>query len=151
MSKRRNGKCGQDCISYLDHILALRNADIAFASERDRRYAEVNIEREKAVKIKEVADGKAMQLAKENQNYKDEKANQLREQIESERGIYATKEELESLSNKFNALVRPIEVWVEKQQGRTKGISDGAKILVGSIAAISTALGIIVTIIVLKG
>jgi len=65
-----------------------------FYEERDRRYTEVNIEREKALKIKETADLAALQLAREIQTYKDEKANQLREQINSERNLYPTKSQL---------------------------------------------------------
>src|SRR5687767_6417131 len=51
----------------------LREADFRFAEERDRRYAEVATEREKALKIKETADLAALGLAREIQTYKDEK------------------------------------------------------------------------------
>lgn len=34
----------------------LRQADLRCQDERDRRYAEVNVEKEKALKIKETAD-----------------------------------------------------------------------------------------------
>jgi hypothetical protein len=73
--------------AFMQHWAALRASD-------DRRYAEVNVEKEKALKIKETADLAALQLAREIQTYKDEKANELRSQIESERGSYATKEDL---------------------------------------------------------
>ncbi len=79
----------QNNISLREHITAIIAAN-------DRRYAEVNVEREKALKIKEEADKAALGLAREIQTYKDEKANQLREQINSERGVYATKEDLQS-------------------------------------------------------
>ena len=64
------------------HLLALQEERDKFNHERDRRYAEVTQEREKALKIKEVADLAALQLAREIQTYKDEKANELRTQIE---------------------------------------------------------------------
>jgi len=80
-----------------EHFEALLHAERRFMEERDRRYSEVNIEREKALKIKEVADLKALDLARDIQVYKDEKANQLREQINSERGLYATNKDLEPL------------------------------------------------------
>ncbi len=73
---------------------ALRKAEEKFQSERDRRYAEVKIEQEKAIKIKETADLAALQLAASIQEYKDEKANELRSQIEREQGERATKAEL---------------------------------------------------------
>jgi hypothetical protein len=85
--------------------------------ERDRRYLEVNIEKEKALKIKETADLAALSLAREIQDYKDEKANNLRDQIGSERGTYATKEDVKNISEKFEAQIQPVASWVQSQQG----------------------------------
>jgi hypothetical protein len=100
-----------ETVSLKEHLEALRVADIRFNEERDRRYAEVNIEREKALKIKETADFAALGLAREIQNYKDEKANELREQINSERGLYATNKDLD-----------PIKSYVSSQTGRGLGM-----------------------------
>jgi len=86
--------------------------------ERDRRYHEVDIEREKALKIKESADETARILVAENQAYKDEKANELREQISSERGIYATKDE-----------IKPLLGFVNSEQGNRRGIGTSASVL----------------------
>lgn len=102
---------------------AIRKCDKAFAKERDRRYAEVNVEKEKALKIKEAADLAALQLAREIQTYKDEKANELREQINAERGLYATKDDLaaltresrvaqDNLAAEFQASLKPLNDFV---------------------------------------
>lgn len=80
-----------------------------FYDERDRRYSEVSEARAEALKIKEAGDAKALELAREIQDYKDEKANELREQISSERGIYATKDE-----------IKPLTAFVLTQQGSSK-------------------------------
>ena len=96
---------------------AQREGDVALAQERDRRYAEVNIEREKALKIKETADLAALQLAREIQTYKDEKANELREQINRERGLYVTREELASAIREIQASIKPLEDLTTKQVG----------------------------------
>ncbi len=101
-----------ETVSLKEHLKALREADLDFAEERDRRYAEVNIEREKALKIKETADLAALQLAREIQSYKDEKANQLREQINSERGLYATNKDIE-----------PLKAYISGQTGRGLGMN----------------------------
>jgi hypothetical protein len=85
------------------HIEALRAQDLRFEQERDRRYSEVKEEQEKAIKIKETADLAALELAREIQTYKDEKANELREQISSERGLYATKDDLAGAIEKVQA------------------------------------------------
>lgn len=109
------------------HFAALREADLRFDQERDRRYTEVAREREKALKIKEEADEKALDLAREIQKYKDEKANELREQISSERGAYLGREEYvtahKALEDKVEAMVRPLAQYVTAQQGRSQGIS----------------------------
>lgn len=78
----------------------------------DQRYSEVNTEKEKALKIKESADENALKLAREIQTYKDEKANELREQINSERGLYATNRDIE-----------PIKAYIASQTGRGLGMN----------------------------
>lgn len=84
----------------------------------DRRYNEVNIEKEKALKIKEEADKVALGLARDIQIYKDEKANELREQINSERGIYATKAE-----------IKPLAEYISSQQGRSSGLGSSKDLI----------------------
>ena len=63
------------------HFAALRDAD------------------QRALAIKEQADRDALGLAREIQTYKDEKANELREQIGSERGLYVTRPEIKPLAD----------------------------------------------------
>lgn len=99
------------------HLQALQEERDKFMAERDRRYAEVSIEREKALKIKEVADLAALQLAREIQTYKDEKANELRSQIERERGDYATRSDLNALSDKFDTAMKPVVDFVSSSRG----------------------------------
>lgn len=98
-------------ISLHEHWRALREADIRFDDERDRRYAEVASEREKALKIKETADLAALELAREIQTYKDEKANELREQISSERGLYVTRNEFQPIADFFTSQQGGSRVW----------------------------------------
>ncbi len=84
----------QTVVEALDRRTAeLRAADARFQEERDRRYTEVALEREKALKIKETADETARILVAQNQAYRDEKANELRAQIEGERGNYLSRNE----------------------------------------------------------
>jgi hypothetical protein len=125
--------------TYALHNEAMREADARFQAERDRRYAEVNIEKEKALQIKEAADEAALQLAREIQTYKDEKANELREQIGSERGLYARKADLAALGEKMDATIAPLAAYVAAQQGREKGISLSWAVLMGVI----TLLGLL--------
>jgi hypothetical protein len=109
--------------TYSAHNEALRAAEARFQDERDRRYAEVDIEKEKALKIKETADLAALGLAREIQTYKDEKANELRSQIERERGNYATRSDLVAMGDKFEAQLKPISEYVVGQQGGPRAIT----------------------------
>lgn len=117
-------------VTLKEHLDALRSAD-------DRRYSEVDSERERAIKIKEDADKTALGLAREIQQYKDEKANDLRSQIERERGTYTTKDEVGAAVDKLQAIIKPLSDWVAAQQGRGQGFQSSWAI---AIAVITVAL-----------
>jgi hypothetical protein len=104
---------------YLEKVIELN----------DRRYTDVNIEKEKALKIKEEADKVALSLARDIQVYKDEKANELREQINNERGIYVTRSEM-----------KPLVDYVSSQQGRATGFGSAKDYI---MTALSILLGLI--------
>ena len=133
---------------------AIRAGDQAVAAERDRRYAEVSAEKEKALKIKETADLAALELAREIQTYKDEKANELREQISRERGLYATREDLAAVQREIQATLRPLSDYVTAQQGRATGTED-RRLAIGAVMAIIGGVigiaAIIVTVIIATG
>lgn len=124
-----------ETVTLREHLAALRAADERLreaqrdgddrlAAERDKRYAEVKAAEEKALKVKEEADKTALGLQRETQTYKDEKANELREQIGSERGLYATKDDLANVSREVATLVKPLADYVSAQQGRSGGVSE---------------------------
>lgn len=124
-------KSGWTLGSYIAHNEALRladdkrrSADERYDNERDRRYAEVKAAEEKALKIKEESDRTALGLQRENQQYKDEKANQLREQINNERGLYATKNDVIAAVDKLGIVIAPLLTYVSTQQGGSKGMRD---------------------------
>ncbi len=81
------------------HHDVIRQAEVRFQEERDRRYTEVKQAEEKALKIKEEADRTALGLQRDNQQYRDEKGNELRSQIEQERGTYITRTELKPIAD----------------------------------------------------
>jgi len=128
--------------AYIAYSEALRLADERFQAERDRRYAEVTAEREKALKIKETADLAALQLARDIQEYKDEKANELRAQIERERRDMATQKDIKDLTEKMELAIKPLGEYVSSQRGRQKGVGVVAAVVSGSIAS----LGILFTV-----
>ncbi len=126
----------------VEHQKEMRKADDRFFAERDRRYAEVNVEREKALKIKETADETARVLARTIQDYKDEKANDLRSQIERERGQYATHADLTVITEKFEATVAPVVSYVAAQQGRSTGAADLRSLIFGAAGFVSAVVAV---------
>ncbi len=123
--------------TYAAHNEALRLAEEKFQAERNLRYAEVKAEQEKALQIKEKADEAALNLARDIQVYKDEKANELREQINSERGLYATKGDLQAVSEKIEATIKPLSEYVSTNRGKGEGISLSWAVLLGTVALIA--------------
>lgn len=130
-------------VSLREHLAELRTADAKFAEERDRRYAEVAIEREKALKIKESADLAALGLARDIQIYKDEKANELRSQIERERGTYASKDDLAAAVSKIEVTLKPMSEYIATQAGRSQGVGSSFTALATGVAVFSTIFFII--------
>jgi hypothetical protein len=124
--------------TYAAHNEALRGAQEKFENERDRRYTEVNIEKEKALKIKETADLAALSLARDIQIYKDEKANELREQINRERGHYASQGDVRAATEKLEATIAPLVNYVNQQQGKGAGISTIGALIIGVFVIISS-------------
>jgi hypothetical protein len=127
-----------ETVTLREHLEALRQAD-------DRRYAEVNVEKEKALKIKETADLAALQLAREIQTYKDEKANELREQINSERGLYATKDDLAA------AIREVVATWQQTGKDRRQGFSTNAALFLTAAGIAVATLAIVVTVLIANG
>lgn len=87
---------------------------------------------QRALQIKEVGDAKALDLQKETQTYKDEKANQLREQINSERGVYATKTEM-----------KPVLDFIASQRGQTNGSDKTLNYLMMALIAVNIIIGLV--------
>jgi hypothetical protein len=73
--------------AWIQHANALREAD------------------QRALKIKEEGDQRALILASENQRLRDEAHNGLLNQLRDERATYATKTELEAEFNKLEAKI----------------------------------------------
>lgn len=133
--------------SYAAHNEALRVAEQRLNDERDRRYGEVLASREKARQIKDEGDRTALLLAREIQTYKDEQANQLREQINNERGLYVTRGELRSEIDKILVALHPLSDYITAQQGVTQGKLDLRLLSVAIVGVAGTLMGIIVAVI----
>lgn len=92
-------------------------AEMRFAEERDRRYTEVNIEKEKALKIKETADLAALSLARESQTYKEQQNDALRDKNLQDSGVYAKTSDVAQMFNDLTKKLDPFLTYVTAQQG----------------------------------
>lgn len=119
-------------------------AEAKFQDERDRRYTEVNVEKEKALKIKETADLAALSLARESQVYKDQQADVMREKNLAASGVYATNADLALVVEKMEKALKPLTDFVNSQ----KGISQGSQLTLGKMFAAIAATGTIIGIVV---
>jgi len=136
----------QLCIPLREHLAELRAADLRYADERDRRYSEVKSAEEKALKVKEEADKTALGLQRETQQYKDEKANELREQIASERGLYVTRDQLEGVVREIKALIAPLAEWTQNTAGRAEGQTEQRDVARLNINTVIQAVVVLVSI-----
>lgn len=102
-----------------------------FMQERDRRYAEVQAERDKAEVIRA-----------ETQTYKDRQGNELREQLARERLDYASKGDLVASVETINATLKPLVEYVAGQQGSRQGSIDQRTLIAWGIAAIAGVLAL---------
>lgn len=133
--------------TYSIHNEAIRKADERFQDERDRRYTEVNVEKEKALKIKETADLAALSLARESQVYKDQQADVMREKNLAASGVYATNADLALVVEKFEKAITPLTNFINSQKGFTQGNQFTMGKIFAMIAAVGTIIGILVVIV----
>ena len=105
--------------------VSLREYIEAIMLERDRRYLEVQRERDKAEVLRAA-----------NQAYRDEKANELREQISRERGEYATVSAMQSAIETLEATLKPVLEYVAAQQGSKQGVLDLRSAIAWGVAAL---------------
>jgi hypothetical protein len=134
--------------TYAKHNEAMRKMEEKILIERDRRYAEVNIERQKALTIKETADSTALELAREAQVYKDERNDAIREQSLKQTGLYATHQDVAVMADKIYKALEPLADFVTSQQGIEKETTLTTTKIVQIIGAICAITGIFITLII---
>ncbi len=105
------------------------------------------MEREKALRIKEQADRDALSLARADQTYKDEQANKLREQINSERNIYVTQDQLIAAIREMTNKIQPIADYTAGQQGANRGGQESRAGLYAAVTLAVVVAGVLVAIV----
>jgi hypothetical protein len=129
--------------AYVKHNESMRNMEEKLQIERDRRYAEVNVEKEKALKIKETADLTALELARESQVYKDERNDSRNEQTMKLTGIYATRDDIAMVLAKMDEALKPLIKFVNSQEGSSVGVAESSNKFRVNTTTIVSVIGII--------
>lgn len=143
--------------TYAAHNEAMRIEAQRFEDERDRRYTEVNIEKEKALKIKETADLAALSLARESQTYKEQQNDALRDKNLADSGVYARTADvdasIEKLGKSFNAqfdsLLTKLEPFMNgtiQQRGQQQGSQITKANLYAAIGIFATIAAVVVAV-----
>lgn len=129
--------------TWAAHTTEVQRLQELIAQERDRRYHEVDQEREKAVQIKDKADDNALGLAREIQTYKDQQHNGLLDQLTKERGTYVTQSDLKGSVEKIEATIKPIAEYVSSVQGRDHGVGLSWGVLLAGIAGLAVLIDVL--------
>ncbi len=122
-----------------EHWDTVDAANRRFEDERDRRYTEVNIEKEKALKIKETADLAALSLARESQTYKEQQNDALRDKNLQDSGVYAKNSDVAQMIGDLKKSLDPFLDYVTAQQG---GAQQGNTIWTKSTTLIASVVAI---------
>lgn len=130
---------------------AQREGDAALSLERDRRYREVMEARDMALKIKDMADDRALILARDQQAYRDSMHNGLISQLERERTEYARADEMRQMEKNMLAVIKPLADYITAQQGARRGFDQGRAILASIGGVILVVIAVATVIIGTRG
>ena len=130
--------CNFDTYAYYQE--QLRQADLRFSEERDRRNVEGKELTAVALKIKETADLAALTLARDSQTLKEAQNDAMRDRQLGDSGIYATNASVTQALGELKTSLQPLVDYVSAHKGAelTKGN------LYAAAAGIAAVLGAIV-------
>jgi hypothetical protein len=135
------------CVSLEDHLKALRKADRQFYDERDRRWVEVEVERQRALSIREDYDAG-----------RDSARDRVLDQWQADRGTLMTRIDFESqhsaltqhtdtvfesLRNEMFTALSPINKYITEQQTRSISRLDLRTITISMIGILLVAAAVI--------
>ena len=156
----------QQAVELLErHTSELRHADSRFYEERishlqdtiasnDRRYTEVNIEREKALSIEKNSTAEALRLAREAQNVKDKQTEQLRDETLGKSGIYATNDGVNKMFKDFEKTITDeltkINNFISGQRGATGARGKMTATTIAAFTAAATLFGGVITALIMR-
>jgi len=130
--------------TYAYYQEQLRQADIRFGEERDRRNVEGAALRAEALKIKETADLAALTLARDSQTLKEAQNDAMRDKQLGESGIYATNASVtkafDTLNAELKVTLQPLVDFVAKAQGGTDRTKQLWAALGGTVALFTLIL-----------
>jgi len=136
--------------TYALHNEAMRAIEVRLQDERDKRHTEGNELRAMALKIKETADEKALELAREAQIYKDARNEIMREQSLKDNGIYATRDDLTNAIQEIRGALQPLSDYITGQRGSAqagRNTRDNGFKIIAAISSILAILGVFAAVV----
>jgi hypothetical protein len=87
-------------------------------------YEAMRVSDQRALELQHEADQVALNLAREQQTYKDQVHNGLLDQLTRERSAYVTQSEHEAVIAKFDAAIKPLQEFMVSQIASGAGVRD---------------------------
>jgi hypothetical protein len=128
----------------LQHAAELREADLRFMDERDRRYTELAEERARALEAALAAAEKANELAQANAEKWRENANEWRGAMQDRDRELPSRREVETLFKGIDARVDAVEAHQDRAGGKSEGIALSGGVLAASLGAVVAVMTIVV-------
>jgi len=129
-----------------EYLAALREADLRFDAERDRRLTEVAQERERAIQIKQEADRTALELARQINDLHLAALNGEQARLLADRERFLSREVFDQEQKTFSAWRDTVNSNLSLGTGRATGISATWGVLVAGIATVAAVVGIVLAI-----
>jgi hypothetical protein len=130
---------GDDHVSIRDYV------DTMFA-EKEKALQAALLAQEKAVAAALAAADKAVEKAESNAEKWRANANEWRGAMSDRDRELPSRREVESSNAGLSTRIASVEKWMDRDVGRTEGISVSAGVVVGALAAVGTILGVVVVL-----
>lgn len=133
-------------VTLREHLSALREADLRFDAERDRRLTEVAIEREKALAIKQESDKTALDLARQINDLHLAALNGEQARLAADRERFLSRETYDAQQKDFGVWRDTVNGSLSINAGKGSGVATSWGVVVAVVGILFGAAGIILAV-----
>ena len=135
-----------DEVTLREHLAALREADLRFDAERDRRLTEVAQERERALQIKQEADKTALDLARQINDLHLSALNGEQARLLADRERFLSRDSYDVAQKDFGVWRDTVNSSLSQLTGRDRGIGTSWSVMLAVIGGVGIVVGIVVAV-----